>query len=109
MLYAGAWNQKKEEAVLIARKHMIWEFLEAGYNMILDDTNLDPKRMDETKRIIDDWAGSRGKEVTILLEDFTYVSLEECLRRNDKRHGIEHVPPRFIKMYYNKYIRKENS
>ncbi len=112
MIYENMWNKKREEAVLLARKEMIWAFLTARYNLVLDDTNLDPSRMAETLEIVQDWKddisqdpGGREIELKIRIKDFTKVPLEECIRRNAKRKGSIRVPERFIRLYYNKYIK----
>jgi predicted kinase len=113
MIYEGAWNQKKEQAVLAARKAIIEGLLDAGCNLVLDDTNLDPKRMEETKKIITDWqvktnALRRGLFINIKIQDFTHVPLKTCIQRNSGRKGITHVPERFIRSYYHRYIKEEN-
>ncbi len=112
MIYEGAWNQKKEEAVLASRRAMIWAMLDNGWYIVLDDTNLDPKRLEETKKIITDWEENVFPDVLpkvkITIKDFTHVPLETCIARNAQRTGIAKVPERFIRMYYNKYIRNKS-
>jgi predicted kinase len=107
MIYEGAWNNKKEEAVLAARMYLIWTFLNKGYNLVLDDTNLDPRRLQETTDIIEKWA-SKNKEITVdvKIQDFTKVPLDTCLERNSKRVGITKVPDNFIKDYYKRFIKE---
>lgn len=106
MIYENAWNQKKEEAVLLARKTMIEAFLSAGYNLVLDDTNLDPRRMEETLRILTNWEKTHLPIVKVKVIDFTDVPLETCLERNAQRPELTRVPSNFILQYYNKYIKK---
>lgn len=104
MLYHGVWTHKREEAVLLARAVLISQFLAAGYDLVLDDTNLDPRRMQETQNIITASADELGVKVKITVRDFTDVPLEVCVARNNQRPDITRVPEKFIRDYHKKYI-----
>lgn len=106
MLYNGAWSNKKEEAVLLVRKVLIAELLKMGYNLVLDDTNLVPARLEELQQVIKDTASVLNIIVQIKIKDFTDVPLETCLERNALRPDATRVPEKFIRNYYKKYVQR---
>lgn len=111
MMYGGIWNHKRERAVMLAREAIIHDFLKAGYNLILDDTNLNPERLKETINIVERHAGTirnlmEKKKFSIKIKDFIHVPLSVCLARNALRPQITRVPVKFIQDYYNKYVTK---
>jgi predicted kinase len=106
MIYHGKWSQKKEEAILLARQALIVTFLTEGYNIVLDDTNLVPARMEETRQVIEDCATMLEIDVKITVKDFTDVPLETCIARDAERPKLTRVGERFIRQYYNKYVKQ---
>lgn len=75
----GGWHQETENTVRGVRNSMIREGLKRGLTVISDDTNLPLKTVKELVNI----ARSVGAEWAI--EDFTNVSVEECIKRDGSR------------------------
>lgn len=104
MMYQGAWSEEREEAVLFARRMLVDAFLTLGYSIVLDDTNLVPKRFKETLEMIREWEEINDRKVEIEVKEFIDVPLEVCIARNAQRPDLTRVPEDFIRDYYKKYI-----
>lgn len=57
MLDNGKWSNKNEQCVLQVRDLLIQKFMEDGFNIIVDDTNLDPKHEKQIKQTVEKWNG----------------------------------------------------
>lgn len=88
-----------EVMVTNARDAAIRELLKRGVDVICSDTNL-PQR---TARDLAKIARAAGAEVEV--RDFTLVSLEVCLERNQIRDDKEPVPESAILRMHERYIR----
>lgn len=73
MLDNGKWSKANEKMVLAMRDHMITHSLEAGFNVIIDDTNLHPKHEARIREL----AGEHEVEVK-----FFECSVAECVKRD---------------------------
>jgi tRNA uridine 5-carbamoylmethylation protein Kti12 len=76
---------------------MILLALESGYNVIVDDTNLNPKHYDHIRDLI------KGK-ANLVIKDFTDVPLALCIERDLKR--LDSVGETVIRRMYNQYLKK---
>ncbi len=79
MIDAGKWSRDNEKFVLIIRDMMVVEALKAGKHAIVDDTNLAPKHQERLKQL------ARENDAAFEVQDFTDVSVEECVGRDRKR------------------------
>ncbi len=75
----GQWSKHNEEFVLKTRNFIIEEALKDGYSVIVHDTNLYNKHMETFKEI------ARKYSAEFIVQDFTDVPLEECIKRDLKR------------------------
>ena len=83
MLHAGRWKgNKTEKHIRAIRDQIICFGLERGINVIVDDTNLSPKTMDEL-RSLTTLAVLNG--IKLEIQDFTDVPLETCIKRDLQR------------------------
>lgn len=55
MLDNGKWSKKNEQCVIQVRDLLIQKFMEDGYSIIVDDTNLDSKHEKRMREIIEKW------------------------------------------------------
>lgn len=69
------WTPKNEKFTIQAEELLASHFLTDGFNVIIDDTNLNPEVYEKWKHFTQDW------EVV----DFTDVSIEECIKRDAQR------------------------
>lgn len=79
MLDGGKWSRDNEKFVLAVRDQIIGAALDAGKHVICDDTNLAPKHRERLEQL----AKQHGAALEV--EDFTHVSVEECIARDRKR------------------------
>ena len=87
MTHAGRLGTSEQERqVTIASHAAILALLRAGYDVVCDDTNLDPARLPALLEV----AAQAG--ATVERWDMTGVPVAECLRRNRRRHGPARVP-----------------
>ena len=90
----GKWTPKKEKIVISIRNSLIKAGISLGKNVIIDDTNLNPKHEQSLKTL----AQELGVEFEIN-DSFLKVPVEECVERDikrDKSVGYKVI----YKMYY---------
>lgn len=96
LLDDGRWSKDNEKMVLKMRDQIILESLRIGKHVIVDDTNLHPKHVEQIKQL------TKGKaEVTI--QDFTDVSVENCIKRDI--HRLNSVGQKVIMDMYNQFLK----
>lgn len=90
----GNWSLKKEKTVISIRNTLIKAGLSMGKNVIVDDTNLNPKHEQYLKNLASELGV--GFEIN---DSFLKISPEECVERDMKRENP--VGYKVIyKMYY---------
>lgn len=90
----GKWTPKKEKNVISIRNSLIKTGINLGKNVIIDDTNLNPKHEQSLKTL----AQELGVEFEVN-DSFLKVPVEECVERDikrDKSVGYKVI----YKMYY---------
>ena len=90
----GKWTPKKEKIVISIRNSLIKAGISLGKNVIIDDTNLNPKHEQSLKTL----AQELGVEFEVN-DSFLKVPVEECVERDikrDKSVGYKVI----YKMYY---------
>ena len=75
MLDNSRWSPANEKYILQVRDLLILSALEAGFHVLVDDTNLHPKHLAQIQQLV------RGK-ATIEEKDFTDVDIEVCIERD---------------------------
>lgn len=100
MLDNGTWSKHNEQFVLHARNSLILAALQAGYHVIVDDTNLHPKHEKAIRELVKGLAEVR-------VQDFTHVPLEECLERD--RHRQDYVGEQVIRQMYRDFLQPPRS
>lgn len=95
MLNNSKWSKVNEAFVLALRDEIIIRALVNGNNVVVDDTNLDPKHLVQFESIAAEF-----------LADFEIrffdTPVRECIRRNELRANP--VPEKVIYDMYNRYI-----
>lgn len=99
MLDNSQWSKGNEALVLQVRDFIVVEALMGGKHVIVDDTNLVPKH-EETLRAIAKRLGA-----TFKIQDFTDVSVDECINRDGAR--AKPVGPKVIQSMYDKFLAPE--
>lgn len=79
MLQNSAYNSRDEKVIRRIRDYIIESWLEQGFDVVVDDTNLDPKVFDEMKRI------ARRIGNVRVMEHIINVEREICWYNNTHR------------------------
>ena len=98
MLDDGKHSKQREAFVKQTESHIICESLNAGIDIIVDDTNLSPTTMT--------WLEHMGRDIEAKVEivDLTNVPPEECIRRDLIRPNS--VGSKVIWRMYHQFVRK---
>jgi len=105
MLSNYTFNNENEKLVTKVKNDIIENILMEGYNLIVDETNLNFKRIKETITKIAEVAVRCGLDIEYEYKKFE-VSLEEAISRDRARDFS--VGEKVIKRMYFQYIFKEN-
>jgi len=96
MVQGGAWSGKMERQILKTRDTLIRQWLGEGFNVIVDDTNLNPKHEDRIREI--------GKEFGSSVEvKWFHIDVDVAIERDLKRNRS--VGERVIRKMFNDWIR----
>lgn len=96
MLHGNGRGKRTEHQVLEARDAIIERCLQQQVSIIVDDTNFLPYHELRLREL------AERHQAAFQIEDFTHVSLEECLIRNDQR--TNKVPREAIVGMYETYL-----
>jgi predicted kinase len=96
MLHADTRGPGTERQVLDARDALISVYLRNGVSVIIDDTNFLPYHEQELRKL------AQRSGAAFVIQDFTDVPLDECLRRNRLRDSP--VPDSAIIEMHDKYL-----
>jgi predicted kinase len=96
-----AATNKREKRIIKVRDLLTEHYLGEGYSVIWSDTNLNPLHHHRAKELADKY----GAELTI--EDFTHISLAECIKRDLVRPNS--VGQTAIEQMYYDYLDRPNT
>lgn len=97
MIDGGKWSKNNEQNILIVRDNIIVNFLNSGFHVIVDDTNLAPKHEATLKQM------ARDHSAKFQILDFTNISPEICIERDLKRPNS--VGQKVIMDMWEKYLK----
>lgn len=102
------WSKSNEKDTLKARDMIIRGLISAGKDIVVDDTNFEPKHIETIREIVDAWNEllEEKQQYKIVIRDID-TPLEECLKRDANRTGKAHVGKKVILSMYNKYLAKK--
>ena len=95
MLDDGKWSKHNEQYIIAARDALILAALQAGYSIIVDDTNLSAKHEAHIRELV-------KSQAVVEIEDFTDVPLDVCIERDRKR--ANYVGEQVIRRMYRDFL-----
>lgn len=95
MVDFGKWSKDDENIISDLRNHMIKDFLKRGYNILIDNLNINKRHLVTVCEI----AKSLNIDVQIYEKTF-YIELEEAIERDSKRDGKAKVGEEIIKKWF---------
>ena len=96
MIDNGKWSRSNEKLVKIIRDSIIKQSLSEGFNVIVDDTNLDPSLEVHYKEI------AKAHKADFQIIDYTAVDKNLCIARDLERPNS--VGSKVINRMYNQYL-----
>jgi predicted kinase len=91
----GVWSQENEKHIRALRKHLLQEFLRAGYDIIVDNVNGGKRNFDEICAQV-----SKMNIDCCVFEKAFYVPLPELIERDNKRTGNAKVGEKVVKRWF---------
>lgn len=103
MLSENFYDKKKEALVFELRDYIVAHALASNFNVVLDETYLVPKRIEDLNGLLTIYVGVSKRHLDIQIQDFIDVPVEQCIERDKGR--FFHVGEKFIRDYHKKYIK----
>ena len=95
------WVSSRERLVSQIKNHSIQVAMDLGYNIVIDNMNLNPNEIEALSRMVDGYNSSGIDEYKIIYKDFFDTPLETCIERDSKRPRP--IGESVIRDIYNKY------
>ena len=92
----STFDKEKEKFIERTRDAFIFQALNDGFNVVVDDTNLAPKHWSRVVQIATDWSNDNNNAPIVVEPKLIEVSLEEALARNAARVGKTRVPDKVV-------------
>lgn len=105
MIDSGLYSKDRETSIFEVRHFIINYYLNKGYSVIVDDTNLNPKQKALMEIVIKDWEEKNNKKVALEIKDFSHVPVYECIKNDLGRR--EMVGSKVIYKMYDEYLKKK--
>jgi predicted kinase len=99
MIDNSKWSKTNEDDIVELRDIIIIHYLDQGFNVVVDDTNLHPTHAEALAEIADNCDAE-------FEEKFFDVPLMECIERDSKR-GDKSVGAKVIMKMYNQFLKPE--
>jgi predicted kinase len=105
MLHSDLYSSEREGFILAIRNNILRHSMEKGFNVIIDDTNLNPIHETQIRNIVDAFNKGKNKEDQYKLQIKLFeTSVNECIKRDLKRE--KSVGEKVIRSMYNKFIKQ---
>lgn len=104
MVDSGIWSRDNEKIIIRTRDLLMLNYLDWGFDVIIDDTNFG-KHETHIRQLVNERASVTGDQVEVVIQDFTNVPVEECIKRDEKR--ISRVGAKVIMDMYDRYLRPQ--
>lgn len=102
LLDNGRHSRSNEKMVLDVRDAIIREALSRNCHIIVDDCNLSSTHEERIRHLVSEINKLESKRHRVRIQDFTDVSLDECIARDLKRERT--VGEKVIRKMYNDYL-----
>lgn len=101
------WVPSREVLVTNLKKEFLYSAMTCGFDIIIDNMNLNPKEVEYFQALVDSWNNPNGvlsdvvrKNYEIEFKDF-FTSLQDCIDRDSKRPNS--IGEEVIRKTYEKY------
>ena len=101
------WVPSREGLIKDLMNLFLWEAMSYGFDVVIDNMNLNPKELEYYNRVLDDWNNPKGaisdmvrRKYDIEFKNF-FIPLQECIERDSKRPNP--IGEEVIRKTYEKY------
>lgn len=101
------WVPSREDLVKNLKDTFLWSSMSHGFDIVIDNMNLNPKELEYYNKVLDNWNNPKGaisdmviQKYDIEFKDF-FTPLEECIERDSKRPNP--IGEEVIRKTYEKY------
>ncbi len=94
------WVPNRENFVGRMKSLFIWEAMRYGFNIIIDNMNLNPREVENYKVFLSDWNSREETKYELEFRDF-FTPLEVCIERDSRRPNP--IGEEVIRKTYEKY------
>lgn len=101
------WVPSREDLVSNLKKEFLYSAMRRGYDIIIDNMNLNPKEIEYFQALVDSWNTLKGVIADVVREfyeiefkDF-FIPLQVCIQRDSQRENP--IGEKVITETYNKY------
>ena len=101
------WVPSREGLVKDLKSTFLWSSMSYGFDIVIDNMNLNPKELEYYNRVLDDWNNPKGIVPAVVrpkydleFKDF-FTPLQDCIERDSKRPNP--IGEEVIRKTYEKY------
>ncbi len=101
------WVPIREGLVKDLKSTFLWSSMSYGFDIVIDNMNLNPKELEYYNRVLDDWNNPKGivpavvrPKYVLEFKDF-FIPLQDCIDRDAKRPNP--IGEEVIRKTYEKY------
>lgn len=91
----GIFSKENEKLVKETRSYLLKSFLNAGYNVLIDNVNANKTHTSEVIKVV----SKLNLDVEVIEKPF-YIDLETAIERDCKREGLARVGEKVIRQFY---------
>lgn len=101
------WVPSREGLIKDLRNLFLWESMSYGFDVVIDNMNLNPKELEYYNRVLDDWNNPKGVVPDVVRPKYDlefknfFTPLQECIERDSKRPNP--IGEEVIRKTYEKY------
>lgn len=101
------WVPSREGLIKDLKSSFLWKAMSYGFDIVIDNMNLNPKELEYYERVLNDWNNPKGivpdvvrPKYELEFKDF-FIPLEVCIDRDSKRESP--IGAEIITDTFNKY------
>ena len=101
------WVPSREVLVDSLKRRFLWSSMSYGFDIVIDNMNLNPKELDYYNGVLDGWNNPEGAvpdvvrpKYSLEFKDF-FIPLQDCIERDSKRPNP--IGEEVIRKTYEKY------
>lgn len=101
------WVPSREDLVKDLRGTFLWNSMFYGFDIVIDNMNLNPKELEYYNKMLDNWNDPEVTIPTVVRQKYSlefknfFIPLEECIERDSKRPNP--IGEEVIRKTYEKY------